>query len=118
MIFDLIGTPSKEEIAEIENEEWRKFVQKCKKRKCRDFKKVFPDSNEKAISLLSRLLTFDPKKRITVEQALEHEYLAGLHIESDEPTRDPINPLEFEFEHHRLNGEQLKGKLSRVTSQT
>ena len=105
LIFDLIGTPTKEEIAEIENEQWREFVRKCKKRKRKSFKKVFPDSNPQAIDLLQRLLTFDPKKRITVTEALEHEYLAGLHIESDEPTRDKINPLEFEFEKHRLNGE-------------
>ena len=40
---------------------------------------------------------------------MSHEYLKGLHIEDDEPTRDRIPELEFEFENHRLNGEQLKG---------
>jgi len=53
---------------------------------------------------------FDPKKRITVGEALEHPYLEGLHIEDDEPTREKVNQLEFEFESHRLNGEQLKGE--------
>jgi mitogen-activated protein kinase 1/3 len=55
--------------------------------------------------LLKRLLVFDPKKRITVNEALNHPYLEGLHIEDDEPTRDKVNQLEFEFEKHRLNGE-------------
>ena len=72
---------------------------------------MFPDSNPLAIDLLQKLLVFDPKKRITVEQALKHGYLKGLHTEEDEPTRTPINPIEFEFERYKLNGEQLKGKV-------
>ena len=72
---------------------------------------MFPDSNPLAVDLLSKLLVFDPKKRITVTEALKHSYLKGLHIEEDEPTRTPINPIEFEFEKYKLNGEQLKGIL-------
>ena len=44
-----------------------------------------------------------------MDDALTHPYLEGLHIPEDEPTREKINPLEFEFEKHRLNGHQLKG---------
>ena len=109
MIFDLIGTPTKEEIKAVENEKWRDFCRKAKKRSGKDFKRMFPDANPLAVDLLEKLLVFDPKKRLSVGQALKHEYLKGLHIEEDEPTREPINPLEFEFEKHRLNGEQLKG---------
>jgi len=105
----LIGTPTADEISEIENKEWRNFVKKCKKKKPKSFEKQFPDSNPTAIDLLKKLLVFDHKKRITVDEALNHPYLEGLHIEDDEPTREPVNPLEFEFEKHRLNGEQLKG---------
>jgi mitogen-activated protein kinase 1/3 len=36
------------------------------------------------------MLTFNPQKRITVEEALEHPYLADLHFEDDEPTADPV----------------------------
>ena len=105
----MLGTPTKDEIYEIENEVWRNFVKKCKKKKRKSFEKVFPDSNSIALDLLKKLLVFDPKKRITVNEALEHPYLEGLHIEDDEPTREKVNALEFEFERHRLNGEQLKG---------
>ena len=38
-----------------------------------------------------------------MEDALDHPYLEALHILEDEPTRDPIDPLEFEFEKHKLN---------------
>jgi len=34
--------------------------------------------------------------------------LSALHNPEDEPSRERINPLEFEFELHKLNKEQLK----------
>ena len=35
--------------------------------------------------MLQGLLTFDPNARLTVHQALETEYLHGLHDPADEP---------------------------------
>ncbi len=46
------------------------------------------------VHLLSQMLLFDPKKRITVEQALSHPYLDELHDPDDEvfqPAGSPIN---------------------------
>ena len=39
------------------------------------FATLFPNANPLAVDFLTRTLTFDPKKRITVEQALAHPYL-------------------------------------------
>jgi serine/threonine protein kinase len=52
---------------------------------------------------------FDPEKRITVTEALEHPYLADLHLEEDEPIREEVNHLDFEFEDFNLTTQQLKG---------
>lgn len=41
-------------------------------------------ANPLAIDLLNKLLEFDPAKRITVEQALEHPYLNAYHDADDE----------------------------------
>lgn len=35
---------------------------------------------------MKRMLVFDPRKRITVDEALEHPWLASLHDLNDEPT--------------------------------
>lgn len=40
------------------------------------------------------------KKRITVEEALQHPYLAELHFPEDEPKREPLDKADFEFEEH------------------
>ena len=37
-----------------------------------------------ALHLLDKMLTFNPQKRISVEQALDHEYLARYHDLADE----------------------------------
>jgi p38 MAP kinase len=38
--------------------------------------------------MLERMLVFDPKKRITATEALEHPYLAPYHDPTDEPSAD------------------------------
>ena len=49
-----------------------------------------------ALDLLGRLLSFDPIQRITVEEALEHPYLAIWHDPNDEP--ECPTPFDFSFE--------------------
>lgn len=50
-----------------------------------DVRQYFPGANPLAIDLLERLLVFNPTKRLTVEAALAHPYLATLHDPADEP---------------------------------
>jgi mitogen-activated protein kinase 1/3 len=42
--------------------------------------------------------SFSPRKRITVEQALEHPYLEPYHDPNDEPGAEPLKPDFFNFE--------------------
>ncbi len=44
------------------------------------------------------MLIFDFNKRITVEEALKHPYLSDLHLPEDEPSREKVPFMEFEFE--------------------
>lgn len=61
------------------------------------------------MDLLSKMLVFDFHKRISVKEALAHPYFSNLHLEDDEPTRDKIPYLEFEFENFgNLTRQQYK----------
>ena len=45
---------------------------------------MFPDASALAIDLMERMLQFNPARRITVEDALAHPYLAQLHDPASE----------------------------------
>jgi len=71
---------------------------------------MFPHVNDLALDLLDKLLTFNPTKRITVEEALKHPYLEPYHDPEDEPTAEPIPEQFFDFDKNKdtLTKEQLK----------
>ena len=46
------------------------------KRNGKDFGTIFRGSNPDGIDLIKKMLTFDPLKRITVDEALEHPYMS------------------------------------------
>lgn len=67
---------------------------------------LFPKANPVGLDLLDKMLTFNPQKRITVTQALEHPYLASLHCEEEEPVC-PTH-FDFSFEQHPLTKRNLQ----------
>ena len=62
---------------------------------------MFPKANPQAIDLMEKCLTFSPRKRITVEEALQHPYLDPYHDASDEPTAEPLDPSFFAFDYSK-----------------
>jgi mitogen-activated protein kinase 7 len=74
------------------------------------FNHIFPNANPQgirscnretdvALDLLEQLLAFDPARRITVEEALEHPYLGIWHDPNDEPDC----PSQFDFGFEQVN---------------
>lgn len=43
------------------------------------------------------------RNRITIQQALEHEYIGELHLEDDEPTTVSVSAFDFDFEIYDLS---------------
>lgn len=42
-------------------------------------KDLFPKASDECIDLLKKLLRFNPTKRLTAEEALNHPYVARFH---------------------------------------
>ncbi|VDB86500.1 unnamed protein product [Peniophora sp. CBMAI 1063] len=101
LILDVIGTPTLDEFYGITSRRSRDYIRALPIRKKRPFTAVFPKASPDAIDFLNRTLTFDPKKRMTVEESLQHPYLAAYYDPGDEPTVHSIDPDAFEFDDNR-----------------
>ncbi|GMI93036.1 MAP kinase 6 [Hibiscus trionum] len=105
LLLELVGTPSEAEM-EFLNENAKKCIRQLPVYPRQSFAKKFPNAHSLAIDLAEKMLTFDPRLRISVEDALAHPYLTTLHDERDEPVC--MIPFKFEFEQDGLTEEQMK----------
>jgi mitogen-activated protein kinase 1/3/mitogen-activated protein kinase 6 len=113
LICNMIGNPSKDILAHYncesirlpddsgrnEEGETAKFIKR--------FNKIDPVAKD----LLKKMLVFDPNKRVTIEEALKHEFLEDLHFEADEPTTSYVSPFDFDFEKYNLTTKQTKAEI-------
>ena len=109
IIFDVIGSPDEESMGFVSDPNavlYLKSLSQKKKNKI-NFKAKFPGSSEESLDLLQKMLIFDPKKRITVQQSLEHPFFKSIR----DPTKEEEATfnLEFEFEDdNNLTFEKLR----------
>ncbi|CAK76330.1 unnamed protein product (macronuclear) [Paramecium tetraurelia] len=115
LIFELLGTPNEAYIQSFQDEKvqnnLRKVIKETGPKQGIPLEQLFKNASKNALDLLRKFLTFDYRQRITVQQALEHPYLAQLHFEADEPSAQLVNQLEFEFEKYEMTREQIKDLL-------
>jgi len=105
VIFNVIGTPSKPDIESFQNENIKKYLERFRTKPKMDWKTQFPGSSDSTLQLLDNLLQFDRKRRYTVDNCLEHEYLAKNR---DHDREKSIKPQIFEFEDIALTADQIR----------
>lgn len=114
LIFGIIGSPTEEDMLTIESPRARQYIQQLPHIERPNWQTtIFKNCNLLGIDLLSKMLIFDPKKRITAKEILEHPYLATYHDPQDEPNGTPIPSSFFEFDHYKdvLTTKDLKKLL-------
>ncbi|KAF7457907.1 putative cell-cycle-assocaited protein kinase ERK7 [Cryptosporidium felis] len=105
-IIGVIDFPSDEDIVAIQSPFAPTMMESLREKidtKCSDRKDIFSkwknlllkinpnaDCNEQALDLLDRLLQFNPNKRISANEALNHPFVSIFHNPSDEPDCDHI----------------------------
>ena len=106
LITKMLGSPTKEELDSfVCSEKAKSYVLSLPQRERVDLKNVFPDANPLAIDMIENMLNIDPKKRMSVIDALHHPYIASLHDESDEPICS--KPFEFDFDTNGMIGRRI-----------
>jgi len=92
VIFNVLGTPSIEDINEIDNLTAKLYLSNILTKSAINLELKYKDANPIAIDLLKKLLVFNPKKRISALEAMNDPYFNNV--------REPIiyiNPPEKEY---------------------
>ncbi|XP_059445784.1 mitogen-activated protein kinase 9 isoform X1 [Corylus avellana] len=113
LITDLLGTPSAESISRIRNEKARRYLNSMSKKPPTPFSQKIPNADPLALHLLKRMLAFEPKDRPSAEEALADPYFQGLANADNEPSRQPISKLEFDFERRKLVKDDVRELIYR-----
>ncbi|PKU87953.1 mitogen-activated protein kinase 5 [Dendrobium catenatum] len=106
LITELIGTPNDAELGFVRNEDAKTYIRHLPVLPRQSFTALYPHISPAAIDLVERMLTFDPSRRLTVDEALAHPYLERLHDVDDEPVC--MEPFSFDFEQQALTEEHMK----------
>jgi mitogen-activated protein kinase 1/3 len=108
-IIAVTGTPKMEELDFIQKKEAKEFFLKLVKRTKLTWTSLFPNANPIALDLLEKMLTFNPKKRYTVDQCISNPYFEGLH----DPDQEPITTSKFDwtFDAVKLTKENLQSMI-------
>lgn len=108
-IISILGTPTKDDLSFVSNQEAKNFVLKLPKRTKLKLENVLPNSNPIALDLLLKMLTFNPDKRITVEECLLHPYFEEISSPEDEIVSKYI--FDWDFDHITLSKENLQNLI-------
>lgn len=113
LIIDILGTPKMDDFNSIKSKRAKDYIKMIPFKRKIHFYELIPNINPDASDLLEKLLTFNPKNRITVQQALEHPYVAFYHEPNDEPVAKPLPNDFFDFDKKKdeLSILQLKKML-------
>ncbi|XP_027096925.1 mitogen-activated protein kinase 9 [Coffea arabica] len=113
LITDLLGTPAAESIARIKNDKARRYLSSMRKKTPVPLSQKIPNADPLALKLLERLIAFDPRDRISAEEALADPYFYGLANVEEEPSTHPISKFEFAFERRKLSKDDVRELIYR-----
>ncbi|XP_074263346.1 mitogen-activated protein kinase homolog MMK2-like [Silene latifolia] len=106
LITELIGAPDDSSLGFLRSDNARRYVRQLPQYPRQQFSMRFPNASPMAVDLLERMLIFDPSRRITVDEALCHPFLASLHDINEEPVSP--QPFSFDFEQPSFTEENIK----------
>lgn len=90
LILDLLGKPKPEDLEDIGGVNDWNIINSINARQKYTFSTYFKGASKHAIDFLKKCLEFNPKKRISVEEALKHPFVEQFHSPKDEKRSNKI----------------------------
>lgn len=108
LICEKLGRPDDEHLEFVTSERARRFIASLPNKPPLPMAEMFPQHSGEtdALDLLRRMLEFHPDRRITIDRALAHPFLASLHNPEDEPVAGFT--FSFDFENEELSREKVQ----------
>merc|ERR1712190_572616 len=78
MIFNLLGTPSEEDVASLERDDAKRYVKCFAPREGDGLGAKFPTVESDSLDILRGMLKFSPRARISVSDALSHKLFTEI----------------------------------------
>ena len=100
LIIEALGSPSEEDLNFISNESAKKYVRDLGKIKKKSIEKIVNYPYPLALDLLDKMLVFNPEKRISIEDALNHPYLKNIREGIEDPVYKGTLNLDFDYDNN------------------
>ena len=78
-VLEVTGKPTKEDILSVQSDLAATMLETIVVTKTKSTKSLFPKCNSIELDLLSKLLLFNPNRRMTIDEALDHPYVSDFH---------------------------------------
>lgn len=108
-ICAVIGKPKEDDLEHVTSGRARKFLESLPECEGVRFEELFTGAEAEAVDLMRGLLRFDPKKRLTADEALRHAYVSEFYEGVEEEVGEEKRELELGKEGEGdLKEEELK----------
>jgi mitogen-activated protein kinase 1/3 len=107
IIFSVLGTPKEDDFEFVTDAKAIDYLRSFPFKKPVDLQELYPAATAEALDLLRKMLQFNPKKRINIEDSINHPFLSKIRDKSREIASNGPIILEFEKE-GELTAERLR----------
>lgn len=107
VIFSVLGSPKDDDYDFITDSKALEYIKSFPMKKPTDLQERYPAATTDAIDLIQKMLQFNPRKRITVDEALDHPFLSAVRDKTKEGKANGPVPMEFEKE-GEMKAERLR----------
>lgn len=107
VIFSILGTPNDDDIDFVTDAKAIEYLKSFSSKRRVNFEEIYPGSSAEALDFLQKTIVFNPKKRLTIEEALHHPYLSKVREAKREVLSSGAINMDFEKE-GELSGKRLR----------